>query len=108
MPKRSAISIRQPWAEQIMRGTKRIEYRSTATKKVNQRVYVYASLIVEDREEKEFRRLGWSRGDLPAGVLIGTIEFSACTGTKGSYEWHIRHPKRLARLRNPQGKPQPV
>src|SRR4051795_5225478 len=37
-----ALSVRQPYAEQIMRGTKVIEYRSVPTH-VRGRVYIYAS-----------------------------------------------------------------
>ena len=92
-----ALSVRQPYADQIMRGTKRNEYRSRPTK-VRGRVYIYASLTPAS-----------SRGeDLPRGVVIGTVEIHNCTGTPGDYRWHIRNPKPLARPRKPIGKPQPV
>jgi hypothetical protein len=42
-----ALNIRQPYADQIMRGTKRIEYRSRPTK-VRGRVYIYASLLCDE------------------------------------------------------------
>jgi hypothetical protein len=38
----SALSIRQPYAEKILRGRKKIEYRSMPTNK-RERVYIYAS-----------------------------------------------------------------
>ena len=38
-----ALSIRQPYAEQILRGSKTIEYRSRATSIVGERFYIYAS-----------------------------------------------------------------
>ena len=38
-----ALSIRQPYAELILRGVKRIEYRSRATRIIGQRFWIYAS-----------------------------------------------------------------
>jgi len=38
-----ALSIRQPYAELILRGMKRIEYRSRPTRRIGQRFYIYAS-----------------------------------------------------------------
>lgn len=46
MPKQKAVralSIRQPYAEQILHGTKRIEYRSKPVR-FCERVHIYASL----------------------------------------------------------------
>jgi len=39
-----ALSIRQPYAELILRGIKRVEYRSRSTRIVGERFYIYASL----------------------------------------------------------------
>ena len=38
-----ALSIRQPYAELILRGTKTIEYRSRPTHIIGERFYIYAS-----------------------------------------------------------------
>ena len=38
-----ALSIRQPFAELILRGIKRVEYRSRATRQVGRRFWIYAS-----------------------------------------------------------------
>jgi len=38
-----ALSIRQPYAELILRGIKRIEYRSKPTHIIGERFYIYAS-----------------------------------------------------------------
>jgi len=109
MPKMRALSIRQPWAEKILRGEKKIEYRSTACRKLNERVYIYAAPKVEKKEAQEFTEMGLRPGDLPTGVLVGIIEFSRCTGEPGNYCWHIKNnAKRLARPRKPKGKPQPI
>jgi hypothetical protein len=38
-----ALSIRQPYAELILRGIKTVEYRSRATRIIGERFYIYAS-----------------------------------------------------------------
>lgn len=57
-----ALSIRQPYVEQIMRGTKRIEYRTMLTR-IRDRVLIYASLTPGPADE--FRKLQKKPGDLP-------------------------------------------
>jgi len=101
-----ALSICQPYAEEILRGTKKFEYRSTRTKILNERVYIYASLKPGD--PKRFKKLGLDIGDLPTGVLVGTMEIEGCQPTEDGWAWKIRDPRRLNRRRRPRGKPQPV
>ena len=100
-----ALSIRQPYAEQIMRGTKKIEYRSIFTH-IRERVYIYTSKKPGDPDV--FARLRCQPGDLPTGVIIGTVEVVDCTGSDGDYEWHLARPKRLAKHLKPKKQPQPV
>ena len=38
-----ALSIRQPYAEFILRGIKPIEFRSRSTRIIDERFYIYAS-----------------------------------------------------------------
>jgi hypothetical protein len=47
-----AISLRQPWADEIMLGIKTIEHRATPTKHRGP-IYIYASLgrIAKDEED---------------------------------------------------------
>ena len=61
-----ALSIRQPYAELILRGVKTVEYRTRATRIVGERFYIYAS--------KGTGRTAWSRDlampdRLPAWML---------------------------------------
>jgi hypothetical protein len=100
-----ALSIRQPYAEQILRGTKKIEYRSVPTK-MRGRYYIYASL--QPGDSRAFRKLGMEPGDLPTGVLVGTVEIEDCKGRNGLYRWHLARPVRLKRHRKPDNHPQPV
>jgi hypothetical protein len=75
-----ALSIRQPYAELILRGIKTIEYRSRPTRIVDERFWIYAS-------KTPAKRPIWSRdlslGDppawmiradelLPTGVIVGS------------------------------------
>lgn len=99
-----ALSIRQPYAEQILRGIKKVEYRTRPTH-VRERVYIYASK--QPGPAREFARLRLQVGDLPTGVLVGTVEVVDCTGDDGDYRWHLARPRRLSRLRKPKRRPQP-
>lgn len=99
-----ALSIRQPYAEQILQGKKKIEYRGMVTH-IRGRVYIYASLTPGYPEDWE--EIKMQPGDLPTGVLVGTIEITNCTGEPGNYEWHLGKPERLERNLKPEKHPQP-
>ena len=100
-----ALSIRQPYVEQILLGTKRIEYRSRQTR-IRDRFYLYAAKSAGPAEE--FASMGVEPGELPTGVLVGTAELVDCTKGRGWYEWHLQNPRRLSRPRRPAKHPQPV
>jgi hypothetical protein len=87
-----ALSIRQPYAEQILRGTKRIEFRNRPVR-FRERVYIYASLKPGPRYE--FEKLGLAPGDLPTGVLVGTVHIVGCTGRPGEYRWQMAFEEAL-------------
>lgn len=74
-----ALSLRQPWAELVMRGDKTIEARSRTTKK-REVVQIYASMgrlpKAEERELGEKYELDIEA--LPRGVLVGTVEIVGC------------------------------
>ncbi|MBM3127554.1 MAG: ASCH domain-containing protein [Chloroflexi bacterium] len=96
-----ALSVRQPYAEQILRGTKKIEYRSIPTK-IRERVYIYAS-----KKRARFDAKA-EREKFATGVLIGTVEIVDCRLRNGEYHWHLARPRRLAKLLKPRHQPQPV
>ena len=54
-----ALSIRQPFAELILRGIKTVELRSRPTNVVGERFYIYAAKT----------KLGVARGSVAAGVV---------------------------------------
>lgn len=111
MEKLPALSLRQPWAEEVMRGRKKIEYRSIPTN-IRGRVYIYASLgRYSKTDEEEFAAdVGYDLDDLSRGVIVGTIEIHDCIYNRKNddYEWMLRKPKRLAKPVKPMQKAQPV
>lgn len=100
-----ALSIRQPWAELIMRGIKTTEFRSRATK-VRGRIHIYAAMGRCSREDELqcMARHGIDADALPRGVVVGTVELCGCDGD----EWQLRLPERAAELRKPDNHPMPV
>jgi hypothetical protein len=99
------LSIRQPHAEAIMRGVKRIEYRSGPTK-IRGRVFIYASLgrysaKAEAEMMADYGIEDVACDELPRGVLIGTVELFDCDGGN----WHVRKPERAEKLVPPTKQP---
>jgi hypothetical protein len=105
-----ALSIRQPYVEEILRGIKTIEYRPKACRKdIGKRFYIYAAKQpAEGRGVRQrFAKLGAEPGDLPAGVIVGTAVITHCTRRGDTYRWHLADVRRLKRHRKPRNKPQP-
>jgi hypothetical protein len=105
-PIERALSVRQPYADQILRGRKRIEYRGRVTN-LRERVYIYASLTPAERDEWD--DYGREPGDLPTGVIIGSVEIGGCRWDPDLewYEWLLSKPKRVRPYRHPKNQPQP-
>jgi len=105
-----ALSIRQPYAELILRGLKTVEYRSRPTKIIGERFYIYAAKGFTTEAQRALTDDGGlDSADLLRGVLVGTATISHITnGTPGVYEWHLTDVRRLARPRKPKRMPQPV
>ena len=66
-----ALSIRQPFAELILRGIKTVEYRSRPTRIIGQRFHIYASLAPAGQIRQA---RGWSTdlampGQLPPWMI---------------------------------------
>ena len=102
---RLALSIRQPYAELILVGKKRFEYRSQKTR-IRERVYIDASKAKS--ELSEWRKAGLEEGSLPTGVIVGTVEITASHARKDSYAWKLENPIRAKRMQKPRNQPQPV
>jgi hypothetical protein len=105
-PIRRALSIRQPWVEQILRGMKTAELRTRPTKIVGERFYLYAART--PGPAAEFARIDADPADLPVGVLVGVAAITGCRQLPdGSWAWDLREVRRLARPTRPDRHPQP-
>lgn len=108
-PPTIAISIRQPYAELILRGEKIIEYRSRPLRTAR-RAFIYASLSTENLNECEYHAL--DPDDLPRGVIVGIATFSPSDPDapewEDQHEWPISEVVRLNEPVKPVGRPQPI
>ena len=128
-----ALSIRQPWAELILRGVKTVEFRSRPTRIVGERFWIYASKGKATKPPSDGATKGkiWSRDlgipqdalpewmielaeklildKLPTGVIVGSAVIERVTQEgERRYQWHLRDVERAAELRWPARHPQPV
>lgn len=127
-----ALSVRQPYAEMILRGVKTIEYRSKPTRLVGERFYLYASkgktrgLDAQSPHDKIWsldlavphgaERPAWMDelmeqfilNQLPTGVIVGTAVISKVTRGDDYYHWHLTQVERALEYRKPTRQPQPV
>ena len=130
MPPLRALSIRQPYAELILRGIKTAELRSRGTRVVGERFYIYASKGSGVRGQGSAK--AWS-GDLeagrppawmielagqvgmiepdavlPTGVIVGSAVIERVSQADSIYRWHLTDVRRARTLRKPGGRPRPV
>ena len=96
-----ALGIRQPYVEQILRGTKQIEYRTKPTKHRGL-VLLYAS-----QTAGQYDGSGFQLGQLPTGVIVGTVEIIDCIHKPryDDYEWVLSNPKRFDEPLKPLNRP---
>ena len=87
-----ALSVRQPYAYQILRGTKKIEYRSKVCRIIGERFYIYASAAPPD-DADDHAAIVANPVKYPTGLLIGTAEITKCRGCDGSYRWCLSKPR---------------
>lgn len=101
-----AISIQQPFVEQILIGKKKYEYRSRPTQ-IRGRVFLYASL--RPGEASRWKGTGYEPGDLPTGLIVGSVEIIDCVYFKKDklYGYKLAKPKRYRKQMKPKQQPQP-
>ncbi len=101
-----AISIKQPFVEEILRGIKKYEYRSRPTN-IRGRVMLYASL--KPGEISRWKKIKLSPGDLTSGMIIGSVEIVDCIYFEkyGCYGYKLKNPKRYKEFLKPKSQPQP-
>src|SRR5687768_17403171 len=126
-----ALSIRQPYAELILRGIKTAELRSRSTRIVGERFYIYASKrkspvasgqwpvksadniavprepvpgwMVELAEQVKMIEAGVL---LPTGVIVGSAVIERVSRVDDVYHWHLADVERATKLLKPKGQPQ--
>lgn len=96
-----AISIRQPYVELILRGTKRREFRSRPTR-IRERVYLYAALRVADGARTKL-----DLATLPKGVILGSVEIAGCRDLGDYFGYVLKKPRRYRFPVAARGQPQP-
>jgi hypothetical protein len=84
-----ALSIRQPFVELILTGRKTAEYRSRYTH-MCERVYLYASKVVNDVKEYPYDRALL----LPRGRIVGSAGIVNCVEHGDGYAWVLENPRR--------------
>jgi hypothetical protein len=89
-----ALTVRQPYAELIMHKEKNIEYRSKPTI-MRERVYVYVAK--RPGKVEDFERAGAWPGELPTGMLVGTVEITDCSGRPRSLRVPPGEPRAVGR-----------
>jgi len=97
-----ALSIRQPFVEQILLGEKTEEYRSGRTH-IRGRVYLYAGkkvAPVDGYPDEEAQRL-------PRGVIVGSVAILGCHEKKDCFAWELARPRRYGKPLAAFGVPQP-
>ena len=101
-----AISIQQPFVEEILRGKKKYEYRSRPTK-IRGRVMIYASM--RPGEISRWEKLKLSPGDLPSGVIVGSVEIVDCIYFEehSCYGYKLKNPIRYVKHFKPMEQAQP-
>jgi hypothetical protein len=101
-----AISIRQPYAELILRGQKRWEFRSVNTTLIGERVWIYASSRpVRDLTAWRSIELG---SELPLGVIVGSVVIVGVEKRgERDFAYKLTDPKRC-RPKWPTNQPQPL
>jgi hypothetical protein len=100
-----ALSIRQPFAELILRGIKTAELRGKSTRIVGQRFYIYAAkakakLPIWSRDLQVDNPPQWMielarqvklippNTDLPTGVIVGSAVIAGCEEVGGG-QWAV-------------------
>lgn len=115
---RSALGIRQPWAELILRGIKTIEVRSSHTIKRGT-IYVYASkkVATNPAAAQVVEEYDLDLDELPRGVIVGTVRIVDSVATtpadeeqsclpasllEGKFGWHLADASRLTEPLTPR------
>jgi hypothetical protein len=96
--------------EAIFRGTKDEEYRSRPTQ-IRERVYLYASLKLAEREYADDLGIPWPEAcELSRGGILGSIDITDCRWDeeRDCFVWKLERPRRYRELLRATGQPTPA
>ena len=91
MKKTKALAVRQPYAEQIASGRKRIEYRTWNTHHRGPLAIVAPLRLADGASKRE-------HGHLPRGFVVCIVDVVDVRGERGAYEWVLARPRRVRPL----------
>jgi hypothetical protein len=80
----NCLIVKHPWVDQLLAGTKPIEFRTRPTK-----IRGTIGLIASGER----------------GLVLGTVELYDCTQGDDCWHWHVRNPVRFAKPRQIDQKP---
>lgn len=90
-----AVSIRQPYAELILRGDKTEEYRTWRVSHGPLLIHASRTVTADEREEAE--EAGIDLSQVPTGALIGLVHVNEIEGEEGDYAWQLARPIRFSK-----------
>ena len=86
-----ALSLKQPWAELIARGTKKKEFRTWSRSCFGELLIVASKTVEAD----DIAEAGLDAGSLAFGRAVCVVDFYKVTGDVDDYAWHLRNPRRV-------------
>ena len=86
-----SITIRQPYAQLIADGRKKIEYRSWPCKHRGD-LAIHAGLAVD---LDECQRLAPNPESLPKGMIVAIVEMVGCKKQRDGYGWQLRNVRKI-------------
>jgi len=98
------LTVRQPWADLIVRGTKDVENRSWATRyRGPLLIQASVNMTVADLEDvAHWYGIKIERSSLVFGAILGAVDLVDCRKkvsspwhTRGQVGWYLANPRRL-------------
>ena len=83
MSRQLALTVRQPWASQIMSGDQDTEHRSWRTEHRG-RLWIHAGLVADDEAKR-----------LPRGVILGRVVLLGVVRGVDEWQWLLAKPRPL-------------
>lgn len=87
-----ALSVRQPWAELIARGHRRVERRSWTTRHRGD-LLIVASKLPDEEGFAEHDEV--DEASVVYGAAVCVVQLTRVTGSAGHYAWHVSTPRRV-------------